>query len=142
MQKPDIPFGGVSVILLGDLLKIRPVNGKFVFQAPNNKGLKLTHMMDSLWEKFVVITLRPNHRQGEDKPYAELLNIVRFGEQTVEDFNLLRTRVFMKDSVEIPKNALMVKGTNAKVIQFNTDRLNEIDSPLEILTATIYNDTK
>ena len=142
MQRPDLPFGGVSVILLGDLLQIRPVNGKFVFQAPNNKELELTHMMDSLWEKFEVITLKTNHRQGEDKPYADLLNRVRFGEQTVEDFNLLRTRVFMKDSDEIPKNALMVTGTNAKVIQFNPDRLNEIDSPLEILTATVYNDTK
>ena len=36
----------------------------------------------------------------------------------------------------------MVTGTNAKVIKYNTDRLNEIDSPLEILKATVYSDAR
>ena len=76
MQRPDLPFGGVSVVLLGDLLQLKPVLGHFVFQSPNNKELELAHMMDSLWEKFEVITLKTNHRQGDDKPYAELLNRV------------------------------------------------------------------
>ena len=78
MQRPDLPFGGVSVVLLGDLLQLKPVLGHFVFQSPNNKELQLAYLMDSLWEKFEVITLKTNHRQGDDKPYAELLNRVRF----------------------------------------------------------------
>ena len=33
-QRPDLPFGGVSVMLLGDILQLRPVLGRFVFQMP------------------------------------------------------------------------------------------------------------
>ena len=52
MQRPDILFGGVSVIILGNSLQIKPILGHFVFQSPNKKELELAYMMDNLREKF------------------------------------------------------------------------------------------
>ena len=42
---------------------------------------------------FESLVLETNHRQGNDKVYADLLNRVRVGEHTKEDIKLLRTRV-------------------------------------------------
>ena len=58
MQGVDIPFRGVSVVLLGNLLQIKLVLRHFVFQSPNKKELELAYMMDNLIEKFKVITLK------------------------------------------------------------------------------------
>ena len=32
----DDPFGGISVILLGNILQLKPVQGTYIFEAPNN----------------------------------------------------------------------------------------------------------
>ena len=46
---------------------------------------------------FSSILLTSNHRQGKDKTYADLLNRVRVGQQTDEDMDLLRTRVWQDE---------------------------------------------
>ena len=52
--------------------------------------------MDPLWEKFDVINLEINHRQEEDKDYANMLNRIRIGEQTEEDIEELKEGSEMK----------------------------------------------
>ena len=39
----------------------------------------LSFTAHSLWKMFTVINLEENHKQGEDKAYADLLNRVREG---------------------------------------------------------------
>ena len=89
----DLPFGGLAVFALGDILQIRPTLGSFVFDAPKDKRLKLFHAVEDLWKRFSVVNLKTNHRQGDDKDYADLLNRVRIGEETEMDIEKLKTRV-------------------------------------------------
>ena len=86
-QKPNIDFGGISVILLGDITQLPPVQGKFIFDEPACDKYRSGDAWDPLSEKFSVINLVTNHRQGSDKDYADLLNRMRIGECTDDDIN-------------------------------------------------------
>ena len=65
-QKPTLPFGGISVFLFGDILQLRPVRSRYIFEEPLSESYHLSFLLDPLWQKFDVILLTENHRQGED----------------------------------------------------------------------------
>ena len=73
-QKPETDFGGVAIIFLGDILQLRPVRARYIFEEPMNESFALSYLIDSLWQKFEIIMLNENHRQGEDRQYANVLN--------------------------------------------------------------------
>ena len=92
-EKVGSPFGGVSMIVFGDLMQLAPTIGRYVFQEPANPEFHITHRLDNRWEMFASVLLEKIHRQGKDKQYADLLNRIRVGVQTEEDLELLSTRV-------------------------------------------------
>ena len=59
----NLPFGGVAVFVLGDILQIEPVKGRPIYSAPRDERLKLCHAVDDMWKRFIVINLNKNHRQ-------------------------------------------------------------------------------
>ena len=72
-QRKTVPFGGVAVFLFGDILQLKPVKARYAFEEPKCESYWLSHAADSLWEKFDVVMLNTNHRQGEDRKYADVL---------------------------------------------------------------------
>ena len=68
-------FGGVTIFLFGDPAQLKPIRGSYVFDEPNCLDYKLAYGdgSDSLWRRFDVINLEENHRQGNDKVYADML---------------------------------------------------------------------
>ena len=88
-QQPTLLFGGVSVFLFGDILQLKPVKGRYIFEQPISESFLLAFLTGSLWKKFDVVILKHNHRQGEDKEYADILNRLRIGEVTEEDVKIL-----------------------------------------------------
>ena len=87
-EKPDTVFGGVAVFLFGDLLQLRPVKARYCFEEPRSEKFQLSFLIQSLWHLFEVIILQHNHRQGEDKVYADLLNRASIGVVTEEDVKI------------------------------------------------------
>ena len=81
-QKIGVPFGGVSLFCFGDILQLKPVCGRYIFDEPQNPSYHLTFQLESLWHKLSILNLEINHRQGKDKDYAEMLNRVREGIQS------------------------------------------------------------
>lgn len=80
ITKKDEIFGGVRIILVGDVLQLPPIakneepgSGHFFFQST---------YFD---ENFFIAYLRENHRQG-DQDFLEALNKVRIGDPTVIDY--------------------------------------------------------
>ena len=130
----DVPFGGLCVIVFGDLYQLQPPKARYVFEEPTNKEHALAYQLRNLWQLFKVVNLVENHRQGEDKVYGDLLNRLRIGAHTEEDVSLLETRIRPK-SDPILNNALHVYGTNAKVNARNTSKLEEIDGELITIKA-------
>lgn len=87
----DVPFGGVSVLAVGDLLQLPPVGDSPVFAFPNNPMHRLSM---SPWEKhFQYIELTEVQRQRGDPLFADILNRVRAGNQTTEDISVLSSRI-------------------------------------------------
>ena len=62
----DKPFGGISVILIGDLMQLPPVKQKCIFDEINY-----------VWDLFKLHELTEIVRQSSDPEFAELLNRLR-----------------------------------------------------------------
>ena len=137
VKNNNLVFGGVNVYLLGDPAQLKPVKGSYIFSAPNNKDYKLAYGdgTDSLWRSFKVINLENNHRQGEDKHYADMLNRIRLGIRTKEDIDVLKSRVRSKGHPDL-KDALYISAKKAPVARFNEKSLSKLPGKLYISKAT------
>ena len=78
--KRQLPFAGKSVFLCGDLFQLPAVESPQLYQSP-------------LWNKFVMVELKENCRQSDDQKYGEVLNRIRTGDHTADDFGYLAGRV-------------------------------------------------
>ena len=136
----DEIMGGLAVFLFGDLFQLEPVQARYAFKEPKNREHALSYRLRSLWEQFTVVHLEQNHRQGEDRPYGDLLNRLRVGAHTEEDVELLRTRIVPEDDPAL-KDALHVFGTNVKVNARNDAKLNEIPGKLYTVKAKTWSKT-
>ena len=79
----SLPFGGVSVLAVGDFLQLPPVNEKGVFMKVT-KG-SYSSFNGWLWQDFSLHELVEIVRQSGDPDFAQLLNRVREGKQTDND---------------------------------------------------------
>jgi hypothetical protein len=132
IMQSDKIFGGVCVLLFGDLMQLKPIMARWIFEEPSCPQFKETFVTQNLWKQFKVIELTVNHRQGEDAEYANLLGRVRFGQQTNDDNLLLQSRI----NLSPPKNYLHVYGKNYLVQNFNKAQLKEIEGELYSFPAT------
>ena len=80
--------------------------------------------------------LKTNHRQGNDKAYAELLNRVRVGEQNQEDMELLRTRVRPTNHPDLREASLYIV---CKRKDCATSFLNEVTVKIGAKVMIIHN---
>ncbi len=124
--KPHELFGGVAVFLFGDLLQLRPVRSNYIFEQPKNHRFTFTFLNDSIWKKFKSVILKTNHRQGENKVYADILNRIRIGNILKSDLEALRERVIESCYNHIPNDVLFVTSTNAIVNDFNNYSLQKL----------------
>ena len=136
LKQNNRKFGGVAVLLLGDPAQLRPVKGRFVFEKPVCEDYHLAYGdgRESLWRSFDVIHLTENHRQGNDRMYADLLNRIRVGEQSEDDLKLLKTRVRGKSSKDLKGTLLLackkdaVNDKNEKCLNILKGKLHNIEA--------------
>ena len=57
------PFGGIAVVLFGNLLQLAPVGSRYIIEKPICEQWQLGHELQNLWELFLPIKLTYNHRQ-------------------------------------------------------------------------------
>ncbi|XP_074526296.1 uncharacterized protein LOC141790369 [Halichoeres trimaculatus] len=106
------PFGGVSVIAVGDFYQLPPVKGKPLYSSPIGVDL---------WCNFSVVELTAVVRQ-KDCVFAELLNRLRVRSK---DTPLLETDVQILKSRETGEesSALYIFPTNMQVAEHNLEQL-------------------
>ena len=124
-------FGGVSILLFGDLMQLQPVKARWIFDEPRNPSFALSYTVRSLWSLFEVVELKTNHRQGDNKDYAELLNRVRIGIHTNTDLEILRSRV----TSAYPIDSIHLFGKNKDVNDFNNHRLADLPGEEYVIPA-------
>ncbi|VDI33111.1 Hypothetical predicted protein [Mytilus galloprovincialis] len=107
------PFGGVSIIAVGDLFQLKPVMDSYIFQPPKSGYMPLAI---NLWEDLFCMTeLTIIMRQRENKEFAELLNRLREGNHTSNDIELLKTQCIEENTTNYPHDTPHVFFSNKKV---------------------------
>ncbi len=115
------PFGGLSIITVGDLLQLKPVFDHWIFE--NSKD-GYTALATNLWQQyFQMFELSEVMRQKEDKDFAEILNRIREGKHTEADIRVLRERILKlsPEHPDYPINSTHLFSTNVAVDQHNHD---------------------
>jgi ATP-dependent DNA helicase PIF1 len=79
VRRNKAPFGGLQMILCGDMCQLPPVNGEFCFNS-------------EVWKSasFVCIELKRQMRQTNDDLFAKMLNELRFGVCSNETYKVLK----------------------------------------------------
>ena len=137
LENTKEPFGGCAIFMFGDILQLRPVMGKYIFELPRSSDYHACFYIESLWKTFGVIQLRTNHRQGEDYDYAEVLNRIRIGAQTENDYELLQARVRPLNHPDIPSDALFVTCLNKHVNEINEQKLEMMEGDHHEIKAIV-----
>ena len=133
-QKPRHLFGGISVICFGDILQLQPCRARYIFEEPKCEAYKLAYDCETHWKSFKVISLEENHRQDEDRSYADILNRIRIGEVNDDDVKILESRVRPLGHPDL-EGAMYLACTNEAVSKHNRSRLNEIKGQLITIEA-------
>ena len=112
---PDVMFGGVSILAVGDLYQLPPVGQPALFDTVTDAYAR-RYGSGSLWkDEFEMIELDEIMRQRGDSAFTELLCRVRLGECTPGDLDILKSRVIAPDSPDCPHNVFHVYRLNADV---------------------------
>ena len=125
-------FAGISIIAVGDLHQLPPIQQKPIFCKFSNDVYNLSHP----WHEFKMIELVEIMRQKDDQPFVELLNRLRVAQHTEHDIDTIQSRaVDVNDKNNYPLNELHVWAENKPVMDYNNQRLQEILMPLHVLQA-------
>ncbi|XP_062618879.1 uncharacterized protein LOC134280486 [Saccostrea cucullata] len=121
------PFGGISVLAVGDLLQLNPVGDRAVFKPSPNTDYSA--LVGSLWQQhFRLYELTEIVRQKGDPQFAEVLSRVRTGETFDEDILMLKD-LQDTDTSAFPKDAVHLYMTNSQVDEYNIQKLQELPTP-------------
>ena len=134
IMRSDEPFGGVSILAVGDFCQLPPIMGGPVYSLPSTKSLKA--FAPNMWpEKFKIYELKEIIRQSRDPIFAAILNRVREGKQTTEDCDELE-KLNETDVTNWPlKDALKLYPTNHLAGLENKKAINELGSEQHTIIA-------
>jgi len=116
-EKPDVPFGGIQVIMSGDFFQLPPINrgdsraGRFVVYS-------------NVWQEMTptICYLNEQHRQ-DDQDLSSILNAMRAGDVRRHHAELLLER----GDAELPEGDITeLHTTNVDVDRINLAKLDEL----------------
>ena len=126
-------FANKSIILVGDLLQLPPVKACYVFDKPVNDNFATFHEVSPLWNTFEANVLSHNHRQADEKDWANSLNNFRVGEVSKEDEAVLKSRFTSEQYLD--DDAMHVFYKNEDVDRHNIKMLDSIAGEAEKIVA-------
>ena len=119
------PFGGLSVIAVGDFYQLKPVGDRLVFLDLKEGA---TALAPNSWkDHFKIYELVDIMRQKDDLKFAQLLNRLRLNVLTEEDKDDLRKRVVDHNSSEYPRDAVHLFAEKEGMYKHNENIMNGID---------------
>jgi hypothetical protein len=111
IQQQTIAFGGLNVIVVGDLAQLPPVTGLPVYKS-------------SEWKLFYPLFLRQPQRQNQDKEYYNALQEIRLGKISQTTWNFLYQKAEIFDHQKPINTALNI--TNIVGYKQTADQINNV----------------
>ena len=91
----QLPFGGMNIVLFGDLHQLQPVKDGWIFENMDDAyGPLATNLFK---DYFTLFELHEIMRQKDDIQFAEMLNRLRTASQSEDDISILKTRVMSSE---------------------------------------------
>lgn len=118
------PFGGIDVVLVGDVFQLPPVEGRFCWES-------------LLWRAFNVRFLTINMRQQADIDYATFLNRLRVGSPIDEIDSYMKTLNTEEDD---DSDAIRLTALKETVQRGNRAKLNMLQAPEVVYSAIDSNE--
>ncbi len=127
-KKKDIPFGGVQVIMFGDLYQLPPVvvdRDEREYLNSIFGGVYFFNGLSFGKTGLVKIQLEKNFRQKNDQVFLSLLNRIREEKFTNDDIDVLNKQVMPYGKKA--KNAVVLTTTNRIADQINKRELDALN---------------
>ncbi|KAL6485916.1 hypothetical protein MHYP_G00053080 [Metynnis hypsauchen] len=129
------PFGGVSVLAVGDFFQLPPIGKGKALCISENSAL-------DIWkDQFQIITLTEIMRQKEDVAFAEMLNRLRVKKKCESlcdgDRDLLATRTYA-NKADCPPDVLHIFATNKEVKSHNCEAMSALFPSITQIDAEDY----
>ncbi|KAE8740532.1 hypothetical protein FOCC_FOCC013959 [Frankliniella occidentalis] len=129
------PFGGVSVLAVGDFFQLNPVFRRSLINSQQQNPYDEI-FNKSLWSNFKTFQLKKVMRQNEVNFLKALKHLAR-GTLTENDIRLLKLRTFRQLPQDRSlKNAIHLFARNVDVNSYNQEAIKKIDNPQYICTAS------
>jgi ATP-dependent DNA helicase PIF1 len=120
LKNNNIPFGGIQLILSGDMCQLPPVNDGFIFDSNMWNELELINI--NLKKAWRYIDKEGNLLNN----YIELLQRLRLNKQTKEDIEILKSRMIENFKKEDYEDAIHIFPNKKDVDNYNKNKLDSI----------------
>jgi DNA replication protein DnaC len=134
------PFGGISIIAVGDFNQLKPVKEGYVFSS-DGQGCN-SILGNPLWNNFVLYELDEIMRQRDDLRFAQSLGRLATGILTQDDVNLFKSRCYKTedDLPEEGKKAVRLIKTNNDIAIYNERKMQQLSSSLPMIVTFVAKD--
>jgi hypothetical protein len=129
----DEPFGGISVLVVGDLNQLAPVKDTIIYKMNSTCDFTDLIGINPLWELFSLYELTEIMRRKDDLKFVEALNALAVGKMNDEHIQLFESRIV--SSNKAPKDAIRLFTTNKSVDEFNEHKIQKEPGQEFISTA-------
>ncbi|XP_011866730.1 PREDICTED: ATP-dependent DNA helicase PIF1-like, partial [Vollenhovia emeryi] len=117
----NLSFGGVSVLVVGDLYQLPPVMDTHIYLS--SKSCTLSFLAENvLWNEFQYFELSEIMRQKGDKSFTIALNNLARCAMTANDIAIIKSRETKEGHV--PKDAIRLYPDNCSVNSFNKMKID------------------
>lgn len=139
VRKSIRPFGGIQVLMIGDLYQLPPVvkdqEGHALKQYYKSPFFFDARVFEQEWP--VQIELDKIYRQT-DENYIRVLNHIRNNEATEDDYRILNQRYLKGD--ELPEDHIVITTHNQKADEINNRRLDALPGKRQHYHAEVNGD--